>query len=186
ELAQRTAGERLTPTTRAMIHTVEAWAQAALGQSAECRRTLGLAEREFADARPQDDPDWIGFFDSADLHGMQALVYRTLADTDPSAVRPAQEHAQKAMELRAQGHQRSQTFDLISLASAYLLDGQPDAGAQYARLAIRSTREVSSLRTWDRLGEMQKLTGRYKDVAEVKSLHEEIADSGGLSGPTTA
>ncbi|MCF2528934.1 DNA-binding protein NsdB [Yinghuangia soli] len=183
DLAQRTAGDRATPTTRAMFHTVEAWAQAALGQAAECRRTLGLAERAFTGSQPQDDPDWIGFFDSADLHGMQALVYRTLADSDPSAVRPAQEHAQKAMELRALGHQRSQTFDLISLASAYLLDGQPDAGAQYARMAIRSTREVSSHRTWDRLGEMQKLTGRYKDVPEVRSLHEEIADGGGLQGP---
>ncbi|HSA49748.1 MAG TPA: hypothetical protein VLH10_06490, partial [Yinghuangia sp.] len=100
--------------------------------------------------------------------------------------RPAQEHAAKAMELRAQGHQRSQTFDLISLASAYLLDNQPDAGAQYARLAIRSTRDVSSHRTWDRLNEMQQLTAQFKDVPEIRRLHEEIADSGGLSGPSKA
>ncbi|MDI2132787.1 hypothetical protein [Yinghuangia seranimata] len=186
DLAQRTAGDRATATTRAMFHTIEAWAQASLGLSADCRRTLGKAEQEFMRAQPQDDPDWIGFFDSADLHGMQALVYRTLADTDPTAVRPAQEHAQKAMELRAQGHQRSQTFDLISLASAYLIDGQPDAGAQYARLALTSTREVTSHRTWDRLGEMQKLAGRYQDVPEVKALREEIADGGGPVGPTTA
>jgi hypothetical protein len=186
DLAHRTAGERATPTTRAMFHTVEAWAQAALGQSAECRRTLGLAEQEFTRAVPAENPDWIGFFDTADLHGMQALVYRTLADTDPSAVRPAQEHAQKAMELRAQGHQRSQTFDLISLASAYLLDGQPDAGVQYARMAIDSTREVSSQRTWDRLRDMHKLTEAYQDVAEVRELRQEIADGGGLGGPPTA
>lgn len=185
ELAQRTSGERATPTTRAMFATVEAWAQAALGQSAECRRTLGRAEREFTATQPKDDPDWIGYFDTADLHGMQALVYRTLAETDPSAIRPAQEHAKKAMDLRAQGHQRSQTFDLISLASAYLIDGQPDAGAHHARLAVAATRDVSSHRTWDRLTEMQRLTGRYKDVAEVRSLREEIADAG-PAGPANA
>ncbi|UGQ10612.1 hypothetical protein LO772_27810 [Yinghuangia sp. ASG 101] len=186
ELAQRTAGERATPTTRAMFHTVEAWAQASLGRSADCRRTLGLAEREFTRSQPQNNPDWIGFFDDADLHGMQALIYRTLAETDPSSARPAQEHAEKAMELRAQGHQRSQTFDLISLASAYLLDNQPDAGARYARLAIRATGDVSSHRTWDRLAEMRRLTGRYKDVPEIRRLHEEIADGGGPAGPPQA
>ncbi|HSA52660.1 MAG TPA: hypothetical protein VLH10_21450, partial [Yinghuangia sp.] len=72
DLAQRTAGKRATPTTRAMFHTVEAWAQAALGRSADCRRALGLAEAEFTRSQPKDDPDWIGFFDAADLHGMQA------------------------------------------------------------------------------------------------------------------
>lgn len=186
ELAQHTAGDRATATTRAMFRTVEAWAQAALGHGAACRRTLGLAESEFTAGKPQDDPDWVGFFDTADLHGMQALVYRTLAETDPSAVRPAQEHAQKAMELRAQGHARSQTFDLISLASAYLIDGQPDAGARYARMAVDATRDVSSHRTWDRLTDMRKLTGRYADVPDIRDLHEEIAERGGLSGPTTA
>ncbi|MYS84643.1 hypothetical protein [Embleya scabrispora] len=176
ELAQRTAGDRAGATTRAMFHTVEAWAQAALGRPADCRRTLGRAEAEFGRSRPDEDPDWVAFFDSADLHGMQALVYRTLAEVDPTAAGRAQEHAEKALELRARGHERSKTFDLISLASACLLDGRPDRGVHHARLAVRAAGEVSSKRTWDRLEVLRKLTDRYRDVPEVHAFRRELAE----------
>ncbi|WP_406299327.1 hypothetical protein OG948_29260 [Embleya sp. NBC_00888] len=176
ELAQRTAGDRAGATTRAMFHTVEAWAQAALGRAADCRRTLGRAEAEFGRSRPDEDPDWVAFFDSADLHGMQALVYRTLAEVDPTAAGRAQEHAERALELRARGHERSKTFDLISLASACLLDGQPDRGAHQARLAVHAAGEVSSKRTWDRLEVLRRLTDRYRDVPEVRVFREELAE----------
>ncbi|MGC0419570.1 hypothetical protein [Embleya sp. AB8] len=176
ELAQRTAGERAGATTLAMFHTVQAWAQAALGRAADCRRALGRAEAEFGRSRPEEDPDWVSFFDSADLHGMQALVYRTLAEVDPTAAGRAQEHAQRALELRALGHERAKTFDLISLASACLLDGRPDRGAHHARQAVRAAGEVSSTRTWDRLEALRKLTDRYRDVPEVRDLRQELAD----------
>ncbi|WP_406280234.1 hypothetical protein [Embleya sp. NBC_00896] len=178
ELAQRTAGDRAGATTRAMFHTVEAWAQAALGRAADCRRTLGRAEAEFGRSRPEEDPEWVAFFDSADLHGMQALVYRTLAEADPTAAGRAREHAEKALELRALGHQRSKTFDLISLASACLLDGQPERGAHSARLAVRAAGEVTSKRTWDRLEDLCKLTDRYRDLPDVRAFRQEIAEGG--------
>ena len=176
ELAQRTAGDRAGATTRAMFHTVEAWAQAALGRAVDCRRTLGRAEAEFGRSRPDEDPGWVAYFDAADLHGMQALVYRTLAEVDPTAAGRAQEHAERALELRAAGHERSKAFDLISLASACLLDGQPERGAHATRLAVEAAGEVTSHRTWDRLERLRALTEEHSDVTEIRALHEEMRD----------
>ncbi|MEU3076563.1 DNA-binding protein NsdB [Streptomyces laurentii] len=174
KLATSGAGERLLPRTRAMFHTIEAWAQAAMGQGQEMRRTLGEAEELFVSDRGDEKPGWMQNFDAADLHGMQALAYRTLADHDPAAAVPAQRHARKALELRSKGHDRSRLFDNISLASAYFIGDDPDQADSYARLALLSMGDTSSHRTWQRLHEMYRLTGQYASYSKIAELREEI------------
>ncbi|NEE61456.1 hypothetical protein G3M55_95235, partial [Streptomyces sp. SID8455] len=96
-------------------------------------------------------PSWMQMFDEADMHGMQALAFRTLAEHDPAAAPIAQRHARLALELRVNGRQRSKLFDHISLASACFIANDPEQGDRYARLALVSMGETSSHRTWDRL-----------------------------------
>src|SRR5690606_34336700 len=108
------------PRTQAMLHTIEAWAQASMGRGQEMRRTLGEAEELFAsDKGDVPPPSWMQMFDEADLHGMQALAFRTLAEHEPKAAPAAEKHAKRALELRAEERRRSKIFDWISLASAY-------------------------------------------------------------------
>lgn len=175
KLAQSGSGEQTLPRTRAMLHTIEAWAQAALGKGQAMRRTLGEAEDLFVSA-PGDvpPPSWMQHFDEADLHGMQALAFRTLADHDPAAAPIAQRHAKEALRLRADGHQRSKIFDYISMASACFIADDPEQADRYARLALVSMNETSSHRTWDRLREMYRLTGQYSGFAGIAELREEI------------
>ncbi|WP_424215195.1 hypothetical protein ACN20G_25750 [Streptomyces sp. BI20] len=178
KLAQQGAGEEALPRTRAMLRTVEAWAQAALGKGQAMRRTLGEAEELFvSDRGEQDTPSWMQHFDEADLHGMQALAYRTLADHDPAAAPIAQRHAKEALRLRGSGHQRSQIFDYLSLASACLLGDDPEQADRYARLALVSMGETSSHRTWDRLREMYRLTARYDGHGTMEALRRDIAQA---------
>jgi hypothetical protein len=113
-------------------------------------------------------------FDEADLHGMEALAFRTLAEHDPSAANTAQHHAKQALELRATGHNRSQIFDYISLASACFIADDPEQADSYARLALLAIGQTSSHRTWDRLREMYRLTGRYADYTRIQDLRAEI------------
>ncbi len=89
-------------------------------------------------------------FDEADMHGMQALAYRTLAEHDPAAATTAQRHAKEALHLRENGRQRSQIFDWLSLASACFIADDPEQADRYARLALVSMGANSSHRTWDR------------------------------------
>ncbi|WP_431948830.1 DNA-binding protein NsdB [Actinacidiphila sp. bgisy167] len=175
KLAQSGSGQETLPRTRAMLSTIEAWAQASMGQGQAMRRTLGKAEDLFAaDRGDVPPPSWMQMFDEADLHGMQALAYRTLAEHEPTAARTAQHHAKQALELRGQGRDRSSIFDYISLASACFIADDPEQADRYARLALLSIGENSSLRTWDRLREMYRLTARYSGFTKIEDLREEI------------
>jgi hypothetical protein len=175
KLAMSGSGEEMLPRTRAMLHTIEAWAQASMGRGQAMRRTLGEAEDLFVSGKEDvEPPSWTQMFDEADLHGMEALAFRTLADHEPAAAGVAQHHAKRALELRVAGRQRSQIFDYISLASACFIGDDPEQAARYARLALVSMGETSSHRTWDRLREMYRLTGQYAKHAKVEDLRAEI------------
>jgi hypothetical protein len=175
KLAKSGSGEETLPRTRAMLHTIEAWAQASMGRGQAMRRTLGEAEDLFVSDRGDvPPPSWMQNFDEADLHGMQALAFRTLAEHDPSAASQAQNHAKQALALRAKGHDRSQIFDYISLASACFIADDPEQADNYARLALLSIGQTSSHRTWDRLREMYRLTGRFADYTKIQDLRAEI------------
>jgi hypothetical protein len=146
-----------------------------MGQGRAMRRTLGKAEELFAsDAEDVEPPSWMQFFRLEDLYGMQALAYRTLAEHDPSAAREAQLYAQKALVRRAGQRQRSVIFDELSMASACFIGGDVESADAHARIALAAIGETSSHRTWDRLREMYRLTGRYADYRLVGELREEI------------
>ncbi|MER5782955.1 hypothetical protein ABT104_14710 [Streptomyces mobaraensis] len=176
KLATSGSGEEALPRTRAMLCTIEAWAQASMGRGQAVRRTLGRAEDLFvADKGDVPPPSWMQMFNEADMHGMQALAYRTLAEHDPSAAAVAQRHALEALRLREGTNQkRSIIFDYISMASACFIDDDPEQGSVYARQALRSIGENSSHRTWDRLREMYRLTGRYSGFPKIAELRQEI------------
>ncbi|MCP9946936.1 hypothetical protein LUX12_22390 [Streptomyces somaliensis] len=175
QLARLGSGEELLPRTRAMLHTIEAWAQASMGRGQAMRRTLGEAEELFvSDKEDVPLPVWMQTFKSEDLYGMQALAYRTLAEHEPSAARQAQHFARKALELRVDGRERSKIFDHLSMASACFIAGDPEQADRYARLALAAMAGNSSRRTWDRLREMYRLTGRYADYSGIRDLRERI------------
>jgi hypothetical protein len=181
-LADSTSGDANPPRARAMFRTVEAWAQAALGQGPEMRRTLGEAEDLFAsDPGDTPPPSWMQHFDEADLHGMQALAYRTLAEHEPAAAAQAQHHAQRALTLRGRGYERSQIFDMISLASACFISGDLEQADANARLALLACGDNSSQRTWHRLREMYRLSARYADTPAIRDLRAELDRS--IPGP---
>ncbi|MER6012070.1 DNA-binding protein NsdB [Streptomyces bluensis] len=175
KLAKSGSGDEVLPRTKAMLCTIEAWAQASLGKGQAMRRTLGEAEELFvSDKGDVPPPSWMQMFDEADLHGMQALAYRTLAEHDPAAAVIAQRHAKQALELREAGRDRSKIFDHISLASACFIADDPEQADTYARLALTSMGTNSSHRTWDRLREMYRLTGHYSSYPKIQDLREEI------------
>ncbi|MEV3874944.1 hypothetical protein [Streptomyces sp. NPDC049906] len=175
KLAQSGCGDETLPRTRAMLYTIEAWAEASMGRGQAMRRTLGHAEDLFVSDRGDvPPPNWMQMFDEADLHGMQALAYRTLAEHEPAAAHTARRHAQRALHLRKEGHDRSKIFDHISLASACFIAEDPEQADVYARLALSSMGDNSSHRTWDRLREMYRLTGRYAGSTQIGELREDI------------
>ncbi|MBB0245049.1 hypothetical protein FNQ90_13255 [Streptomyces alkaliphilus] len=174
-LASSGRGEEALPRTRAMFRTIEAWAQASKGEGQAMRRSLGEAEELFvSDRGDKSPPDWMQMFDEADLHGMQALAHRTLAEHEPRAAATAEHHAKLALRLRGEGRERSTLLDHISLASACFLGDDPDQADRHARLALATMNSTSSHRTWDRLREMYRLSAVYGGHSRVDDLRSEI------------
>jgi len=175
KLAQSGSGDNVTPRTRAMFHTIEAWAQASMGKGQAMRRTLGQAEDLFVSDRSDvPPPSWMQTFKDEDLYGMQALAYRTLAEFEPGAAAHAQHYAEKALALRNDGRERSKIFDHLSMASACFIADDPEQADRYARLALMSMGSNSSGRTWDRLRQMYRLTAEYSSYPKIHELREEI------------
>ncbi|WP_416962458.1 hypothetical protein [Streptomyces sp. Agncl-13] len=175
KLAKAGSGDQVLPRTRAMLYTIEAWAQASMGKGQAMRRTLGQAEDLFVSDRGDvPSPSWMQTFKEEDLYGMQALAYRTLAEHEPEAAVHAQYFAEKALALRVDGRQRSKIFDFLSMASACFIADDPEQADRYARLALASMGSNSSHRTWDRLREMYRLTAHYSGYPKIHELREEI------------
>ncbi|MYU24825.1 hypothetical protein [Streptomyces sp. SID8352] len=175
KLARTGSGEEALPRTRAMFHTVEAWAQASMGRGQAMRRTLGLAEELFVSDRGDvPPPSWMQLFNEADLYGMQALAHRTLAEFEPGAAVQARHYADKALALRVDAQQRSKIFDFLSMASACFIGDDPEQADGFARLALVSMGSNSSRRTWDRLRQMYRLTAEYAEYPRIRELREEI------------
>jgi hypothetical protein len=106
---------------------------------------------------------------------MEFLVYRTLAEHDPRAVRPALTHAAAAMGLRAtKGQERSTLLDLVTLASVQWLAGEPEAAREAATAALAKIGDTSSHRTWDRLRQMYRLSEPYAGERSVAELRAQI------------
>lgn len=174
-LARSGSGDQVLPRTQAMLHTVEAWAQASMGKGQAMRRTLGQAEDLYVSDRAEGPvPSWMQTFREEDLYGMQALAYRTLAEHEPGAAAHAQYYAAKALSLRVDGRQRSKIFDYLSMAAACFIAGDPEQGDRYTRSALASMGSNSSHRTWDRLRQMYRLTGPYATSPSIGRLREEI------------
>ncbi|MFF7167152.1 hypothetical protein ACFZBP_38260 [Streptomyces sp. NPDC008086] len=175
KLAQSGSGDEVLPRTRAMFHTIEAWAQASMGRGQAMRRTLGQAEDLFvSDKSDVPPPSWMQLFNEADLYGMQALSYRTLAEFEPGAAAHAQHYAEKALALRVDAQERSRIFDNLSMASACFIADDPEQADRYARLALMAMGSNSSGRTWDRLRQMYRLTAEYSSYPRINELREEI------------
>ncbi|MFI6345753.1 hypothetical protein [Streptomyces sp. NPDC050560] len=184
KLAKSGSGAQTLPRTGAMLATIEAWAQASMGNGQAMRRTLGVAEELFAsDKGDVPPPSWMQMFEEADLYGMQALAYRTLAEHDPKAASLVQGPAKRALSLRDEARSRSEIFDNLSLAAGYFIDDDPDQADHYARLALVSMGSNSSQRTWVRLRQMYRLTHQYARDPKIRELREEIEDS--LPKPVT-
>ncbi|MEU7528604.1 hypothetical protein AB0A74_22930 [Saccharothrix sp. NPDC042600] len=76
--AQSAARGIATPAVNAMFIAMEARALASAGDSQEFARVLTNAEKEFARASFGSEPEWIGYFDAAELAGEAAHGFRDL------------------------------------------------------------------------------------------------------------
>ncbi len=161
--------DQATPALSAQFRAMEARALARAGDSAGCHAALTASERAFQIPEPGRDPDFISYFNEAELTAEIAHCFRDLGDA-----RRAAEHAAKAAPSDGQ-YARSDFFITLVLADA--LAGQDEAGhaCQTALHALSVGQSLTSARCVVYLRQFRKRLTRFGDTAEVRDFTAQAA-----------
>ncbi|MFF5981064.1 helix-turn-helix domain-containing protein [Streptomyces olindensis] len=181
-LAQKGARKVASPRVRAMLHTREAWAYAAMGRAAAFRRATGEATEVLAEAeRDEEEPYWISYFDEAELAGVTGGRLLDMARENP------QDHAESAADnirsaLAGRGSEagRSHALDLIGLAESHFLMGDVTGAVDHTHRAVDAASRTRSSRVRAQLGQLYPYTvGRSasRTVGEARARIREVLSS---------
>lgn len=158
-LAQDGARGKVGPKVRAMLHTREAWAYAAMGRITAFRRATQQATELLRDAQGADAPYWIAYFDEAELAGVTGGRLLDLARQDPSKhAEAAASDIRTALEQRGAEAGRSHALDHIGLAECLFLMGDVTSGVEQTHRAVDAAERTQSNRVRDLLGDLYPYT----------------------------
>ncbi|MFE9421921.1 regulator [Kitasatospora sp. NPDC006697] len=173
-VAQQGVGTSAPATIQALMHAAEARGHGVLGDVRSCTTALVRAERSLALARAGDDlPSWARYFDEAQLADDFAHCYRDLQQW-----RPAAQHAEKSLRLRAAGYARSRVFCRMVLAAARLGMGEVDESCGLATEALRSAGEMRSARTVEYLRDFHRRLAPYRGSPAARAFEEAARQAG--------
>ncbi|MFI6031876.1 hypothetical protein [Amycolatopsis magusensis] len=158
------ARDSATPVLSALLHAVEARGLALLGDAHSTRTTVLKAERHFHRAGG-DEPGWLSFYTDAEL---AADLGRCLRDA--GELQEGTRLIQQALDSYEPWRARSRCFVQTDLATAHLIGGDFEQAAAFGRDAVRSTRQVHSLRARERLRTLQR------QIRPLRSASRPLAD----------
>ncbi|MEU9864540.1 regulator [Streptomyces sp. NPDC047971] len=173
-VAQQGVGSSAPPVVQALLHAVEARGHGVLGEARACSASLARAERALEAARPGDDvPYWARPFDEAQLADEFGHCHRDLQQ-----YRPAAQHAERSLQLRAPGFARSRLFCRVVLATARLGLGELDQACALGAEAAQQASEMRSARAVEYVRDFERRLEPYRDAAAVRTYRDRVAAIG--------
>ncbi|MEJ8634547.1 regulator [Streptomyces sp. NPDC006475] len=173
-VAQQGMGSSAPPLVQAMLHSVEARGHGVLGEVRACTAALVRAERALETARPGDEvPHWARTFDEAQLADEMGHCHRDLQQ-----YRPAIQHAERSLQLRAPGFARSRLFCRVVLASARLGLGELDQACALGAEAALQASEMRSARAVEYVRDFERRLEPYRDAAPVRGYRDRVSTLG--------
>ena len=166
-----------TPAVEAMLHVREAWAYARLGRINAFYRAVGRAEERFAESTPQNEPEWIRYFDTAELEGTVGGRLLELAREDKRYAPAAADRISRAVELRGVGRLRSSALDILGLVEARLIGGEHEEAAEQGRRALDIVVQTPSDRVQVMLAELyanSDAAGKSPQIADLRERVREV------------
>jgi len=149
------ASSHATPTAMALFHSMEARALASQGNESGVTTALVSAESWLERRRPDDDPDWIWFFDRAELEAEFAHCFRDLGHADL-----AKHHASAAIAHHGDEFVRSTSFCRSVLAASHILANEPDEALTIANDVVDIATQLQSSRVLSYLTDIRnRLSG---------------------------
>ncbi|WP_329121357.1 regulator [Streptomyces sp. NBC_01353] len=173
-VAQQGVGSSAPPVVQALLQAVEARGHGVLGEARACSASLARAERALEAGRPGDDvPYWARPFDEAQLADEFGHCHRDLQQ-----YRPAAQHAERSLQLRAPGFARSRLFCRVVLASARLGLGELDQACALGAEAAQQASEMRSARAVEYVRDFERRLEPYRDAAAVRTYRDRVAAIG--------
>nr|WP_228081344.1 hypothetical protein [Streptomyces sp. MA3_2.13] len=156
-----------TPTLMAQFHAMEARALARTGDARACEMALAEATRALESRNSTDEPEWITYFDEAELAAEAAHCFR-----DVNSARQAVAHAQNAM---SGSHVRSDFFATMVLADAHLRAGDVEEACRVALDALDLGEQLKSARCVSYLAEFREHLARVGDTSATRDFYGQAA-----------
>ncbi len=163
---QGTTG-KATPTLTAHFYAMEARALAVGGDGLSAQRALSEAVRVFERREPGEDPEWIAYFDDAELSAEFSHCFR-----DTGRFTDAITYAQRALT----GSVRSDFFVTMVLAAGHLGNGDADEAAAVARRALDMGAALRSARCSEYVLAFRRQLSAAGHRRTLLTLDEEAAD----------
>ncbi|MEU8267674.1 hypothetical protein AB0B89_10930 [Sphaerisporangium sp. NPDC049002] len=148
--AQLSARRADVPSLLAEAYVLEAHAHAALSDGPACALALHEADLAFDRRRPDEEPEWIRYFDEAYLAAKYAHCFRDLGD-GAQAVR----YARRSLDMDGR-FVRGRMFNLSLLASAHALLGDAEEACQVGTSALDLAAGLQSVRTRSYVADLRK------------------------------
>ncbi|WP_183091417.1 hypothetical protein [Streptomyces radicis] len=157
-----------TPTLMAQFHAMEARALARTGDARACEMALAEATRALESRNNAEEPEWITYFDEAELAAEAAHCFR-----DVNSARQAVAHAENAM---SGSHIRSDFFATMVLADAHLRAGDVEEACRVALDALDLGEQLKSARCVSYLAEFREHLAHVGDTAATRDFQEQAAE----------
>lgn len=160
------------PILRSHFHIMEARALARLGEADACDRAMNAAVENFGSHVPGDGPDWIGYFDAAELSAELGHCQRDLGRSQEAVVQ-----ATAALASASGDYLRSDFFVAMVLADAHLDAGDVEEGCRVAAKALAVGEGLDSARCRGYVGEFRQRLTRHARSAAVLDFVERARTS---------
>jgi transcriptional regulator with XRE-family HTH domain len=159
-----------TPTLTAHFHAMEARALARLGDAKACGHALSESMREFERASPENDPEWIRYFNESEVSAEFGHCMRDLGRASDAI-----QHAGNGLGPSGE-FARSDFFVSIVLADAHLGSGDIEQACRVTLRALTAGEQIRSARCVSYLREfMGHLPAT--DSRALADFREEAAES---------
>ncbi|QEU94648.1 sporulation protein [Streptomyces kanamyceticus] len=163
---------KATPRAMALFSAMEARALSNAGDPIGAGRAMNEAERAFERADTAEDPQWLGYFDSAELMGEFCHCFRDLKQR-----REAVAHAQRAVDNTDPQYARTLGFCRMVLAQSQLLNGELEAAVTTASLAVDGGDTLQSARFQRYVNDFQHEVSEHSANATVAAFNEKVREA---------
>ncbi|MFI7674768.1 helix-turn-helix domain-containing protein [Actinophytocola sp. NPDC049390] len=172
QIAAQQSGSELAV---AVICANQAWAYAMMGHEEQTMKLIGRTRDEFARSNHGEAADWVKFFNEDDVYSMIGTVHTVLAQkVDARHTKYAIPALTRAIDSYGDEVARNKAFNLSSLATNHLLDGDIDHGSKVGVQAVDLAQHLKSKRVRDRLEPLRVEAEKRRNFTDARELADLI------------